>query len=172
MAPDLRGLNSERYQRQMSGGIQELMEALCFQHYLATGRLLSLPEAAAAPALPPGIELAPADYLLGVFDFVGEVMRFAITVVALGGGTAAEHGGDAARILRDLRALRAAFEALDTGAAMGVLGKEVAKKMAVMQTCVQKVENAVYGVIVRGSEMPPGWVPEYNEDRPPREEED
>jgi hypothetical protein len=34
-----------------------------------------------------------------------------------------------------------------------------------MNTCVEKVETAVYGMIVRGRERPKGWVPDLSEDR-------
>jgi predicted translin family RNA/ssDNA-binding protein len=138
-----------------------LIEALAFQHYILTGTLLSYN--AAQALIPGGIELTVSDYILGVFDFVGEVMRFGITMIALGGAGEGD-GGDAGRILDDLRRLREEFERLDTSnAAAGVLGKDVEKKMQVMKQCVEKVENAVYGVIVRGSEKPKGWVPDLEQ---------
>lgn len=130
------------------------MEALVFAHYIRTGTLLPLKE---AQEFVGGVELTVADYVLGVFDFVGEAMRFGITMVALGG--VGEEGGDAGCILMDLRRLREEFEALDTQGS-GLLGKDVDRKMVVMKQCVEKVENAVYGVIVRGSERPKGWVPD------------
>ena len=99
--------------------------------------------------------------MLGLFDFVGEAMRFGITMVALGG--VSDAGGDAPRILADLRRLREEFEALDTFGT-GLLGKDVERKMVVMRQCVEKVEGAVYGVIVRGSEKPKGWVPDLDAD--------
>jgi predicted translin family RNA/ssDNA-binding protein len=162
VSPDLQGLNSYRYQRNISGGLQEFMEALCFEHYLTAGKLLSYTDAQAV--VPGAIELTIGDYILGVFDFVGEAMRFGITMVALGG--AGDESGSSTRILSDLRRLREEFEALDTSG-YGLLGRDVDRKMAVMKTCVEKVENAVYGVIVRGSEKPKGWVPDLSEQRHP-----
>lgn len=69
------------------------------------------------------------------------------------------------KALRDLRELRLEFEGLDTtlGGGSGLLGKEVQKKLSVMKTCVEKVEAAVCGVIVRGSERPEGWIPDLTE---------
>ena len=164
IGPDLQSLNAHRY-RQISGGLQELVEALCFHHYLTSGTLLS--HAAAQAMVPGGIELAAADYVLGVFDFVGEVMRFGITMMALGGGGGGGGGGgeDTAahsRILLDLRRLREEFERLDSFATGAFLGREADRKMVVMKQCVEKVETAVYGVIVRGSEKPKGWVPDLD----------
>lgn len=44
IAPDVQGLNAYRYSSQYSGGCQEFMEAVSFEHYLATGNLISYPE--------------------------------------------------------------------------------------------------------------------------------
>jgi len=157
IAPDLLGINANRYQRNISGGLQELIEALAFYQYLTTGALLPYSTASTSAVLG-GIELTVSDYVLGIFDFVGEAMRFGITMVALSGGG----GGDAEKILSDMRRLREEFEGIDTLHHGGgsFIGKDVDRKMTVMKQCVEKVENAVYSVIVRGSEKPKGWVPE------------
>ncbi|TVY31271.1 Translin-associated protein X [Lachnellula subtilissima] len=143
IAPDLTGINAWRYQRQISGGIQEYMEAVSFEHYLKHQRLITISEAAGT--LQGGIELTGDDYVLGLFDLVGELMRFAITSMATTGSLPGG-GGDGGRrdILVDLRELRTCFQALDTGSCGGTgLGKDVEKKMEVMKTCVEKVESAV-----------------------------
>ena len=167
IVPDLTGINTWRYQRQISGGIQEYMEAISFQHYLTTQTLIPLPVAVAS--LPDGITLTGDDYVLGIFDLVGELMRFAITTMATTGSLPGREGeveGDGGRdILMDMRALRVAFQGLDTGSCGGTgLGKDVEKKMEVMRTCVEKVETAVYGMIIRGRERPKGWVPDLKEE--------
>lgn len=220
--PDLQGLNTWRYQAQISGGIQEYIEAISFQHYLERKSLISHEEAQAY--FPNGLVLTQDDYLLGVYDMVGELMRFAITNMAtsprflkddlrksLGDGSkkkkpdlptdegsredirpaakeSPDHGsredsvqslksssGDGAKagswqtsdlepasnlkgnfqehqgdIVTDLRALRTHLESLDTRGA--TITASVARKMVVMRTCVEKVENASYGMIVRGQE--------------------
>ena len=171
IASDLRGVNAWRYQRQISPGVQELMEAVSFQHYLEMQRLITLEEAQAK--LPQGLMLTEDDYVLGLFDLVGELMRFAITSIATSGEIPGSRGTTKAAIgtapgtsgeeedtdmVLDLRTLRAHFEALNTNDSM--LSREVEKKMDVMKTCVEKVENAVYGMIVRGRERPKGWMPE------------
>lgn len=84
-------------------------------------------------------------------------MRFGITIIAMRGGVE--------KILHDLRELRMQFEGLDTSTGNGLLGKEVAKKMSVMRTCVDKVETAVCSLVVRGSERPKGWVPEFSTEK-------
>ena len=122
--------------------------------------------------------------MLGLFDLVGELMRFAVTNMATEGSLPCagshtndskmdidgEAAGDDRNMLTDLRSLRTLFETLDASPsnAMGTfnpLKKDVEKKMGVMKTCVEKVEKAVYGMIVRGRERPKGWVPDMAEER-------
>ena len=171
---DLVGINAWRYQRQISGGIQEYMEAISFEHYLKHQTLITIEEA--SKLLPGTIELTGDDYVLGIFDLVGELMRFAITAMATTGslpGLKADSGTDEMDlsnpkddrdILMDLRLLRSSFEALDSTSCGGTgLGKDVEKKMEVMKTCVEKVETAVYGMIIRGRERPKGWVPDSDD---------
>ena len=74
---DLEGINAYRYQRQISGGIQEYMEAVLFQHYLETTKLMTYDDA--ARTLPGNVQLTHDDYALGLFDMTGELMRFAVT---------------------------------------------------------------------------------------------
>lgn len=158
VAPDMQGINAWRYQRQISPGIQEFIEAISFQYYLETQHLITYEEAQGK--LPEDVMLTEDDYLLGLFDLVGELMRFAITSMATSGeipGTR-ENNVEGNDMMFDLRSLRAHFEALDTRGAW--VNRDAEKKMEVMKTCVEKVENAVYGLIVRGKERPKGWMPE------------
>ncbi|TVY33405.1 Translin-associated protein X, partial [Lachnellula occidentalis] len=123
IAPDLTGINAWRYQRQISGGIQEYMEAVSFEHYLRHQTLITISEAAGT--LQGGIELTGDDYVLGLFDLVGELMRFAITTMATTGSLPGGDVGGRRDILVDLRELRTCFQALDTGSCGGTgLGKD------------------------------------------------
>lgn len=136
------------------------MEAVSFQHYLETQQLISYEDAQAK--IPGGIMLTEDDYVLGIFDMVGELMRFAITSMATSGALprgAAEGGAEGRDLLSDLRLLRAGLEGLD-GA-----GRRAEKKVDVMRSCVEKVEGAAYGMIVRGRERPKGWVMDVEERR-------
>lgn len=67
-------------------------------------------------------------------------------------------------ILTDLRQLRSALESLNTSGT-GPFGKEADKKAEVMRQSVEKVERALYGLIVRGAERPKGWMPDLSENR-------
>lgn len=94
-------------------------------------------------------------------------MRFAITTMATTGvlPSSVDEREEKRDILQDLRVLRVAFQGLDTSSCGGTgLGKDVEKKMEVMRTCVEKVETAVYGMIIRGRERPVGWVMEVKDE--------
>ncbi len=142
------------------------MEAVSFQHYLETQHLITFEEAQSK--IPGGVQLTEDDYILGLFDLVGELMRFAITSMATNGEL--PRGEDQRDILADLRSLRTQFEALDAshGSTDGsFLKRDIEKKMGVMKTCVEKVEGAMYGMIIRGRERPKGWVPDMSSETRP-----
>ncbi|RAL04268.1 translin family protein [Aspergillus ibericus CBS 121593] len=160
--------NTWRYQRQLSSGIQEFIEALSFHHYLTTQTLITLPEVQAH--LPAPILVTEEDYLLGLFDLTGEMMRFAVTALSAGNadttGTSAEEEGGAVGlgeeqrgIVVDLRVMRSGFEGLSVPR-RHVMFKDMGKKVDVMQGSVEKVERAAYGILVRGRERPKGWRPD------------
>jgi predicted translin family RNA/ssDNA-binding protein len=195
IAADLQGLNAYRYAHNITGGNQEFMEALSFQHYLETQTLVSYKEAQSRIASMSGeggaVLLTPEDYILGVFDMVGELMRFSITAMATNGklpagkpkkadkGKPESDDGDKMdvdeqtpvpsrneeprNVLSDLRELRLQLEMLEPSG--GKFGMDVRKKADVMRECVDKVEKALYGLTVRGSERPKGWVPDIKEER-------
>ncbi|KAI9702289.1 MAG: hypothetical protein M1820_006221 [Bogoriella megaspora] len=195
---DLQSPNTYRYARNITGGNQEYMEALSFQHYLETQSLITFSEAqqrlSELTDQSTPITLSLEDYLLGIFDMTGELMRFAITSIAtsqtLPGSTLPPtnskpqlqpqptHTSLSSEdtsiqmdidttstpprrrdVLTDLRTLRAAFEALNIEHGT-YLYSDVQKKMDVMQQSVEKVEKALYGMVVRGSERPKGWMPD------------
>ncbi|KAL9084597.1 MAG: hypothetical protein Q9159_005146 [Coniocarpon cinnabarinum] len=169
VSPDLQGINFHRYERNISGGIQEYIEALSFQHYLETQQLLTHEAAQGRlqsfAAEGQGLTCTYSDYLLGIFDMTGELMRFAITGMAEVGAlprasSRKEDGAEPQRsVLNDLQEIRARLETLDSD----IWGYN--KKLEVTQASVQKVERALYGLKVRGSERPKGWMPDLTEAR-------
>lgn len=171
---DLQGINAYRYANNITGGNQELMEAIAFQHYLETQCLISYEDSATKlAALSAGdqkVNLTIVDYLLGIYDMTGELMRFAITAMATGGQISTkqddmdsnkERLGKSRTVLQDMRELRSCLELLSVSGSS--LARDVPKKMDVMVACVEKVEKASYGQVVRGSERPKGWVPDLEE---------
>ena len=197
IAPDLQGLNRHRY-RQITGGNQEFIEALSFQHYLETQTLIPYAESRGRIAAMSGeggaVELTHEDYILGILDMTGELMRFSITAMATNGKLPAarparpagekrvkrapsedhadermdvdEQASEPRNVLSDLRELRLRLEMFEP-APGSWFGEDVDKKMKVMRECVEKVEKALYSLTVRGSERPKGWVPSTSEDRRP-----
>jgi predicted translin family RNA/ssDNA-binding protein len=175
------------------------MEALSFQHYLETQTLISYDDAKAKIASlcgdGPAVLLAPEDYILGIFDMIGELMRFSITSMATNGKLPAgrpkkEHtikeedddkmdidkpptvpaeNQEPRNVLQDLRELRLQLEMLEVPPGPRFYN-DVEKKMTVMRECVEKVEKAFYSLTVRGKERPKGWRPDAQDDRRPEVE--
>ncbi|PHH58490.1 hypothetical protein CDD80_2234 [Ophiocordyceps camponoti-rufipedis] len=144
IAPDLAPPHRHRYAWQMRG-LEELIEALSFGHYLETQSLMTPQEAQAA--VPAPIPLTTDDYLLGVMDLFGELMRFATVRRGLVVGERS--------VLADLQGWARAFEALPRGHS-----RDWVAKLEAMRQSVRKVEDLGYGLVVRGSERPGGWVPD------------
>ena len=149
---DLQGINANRYQYNISGGIQEYMEAVTFQHYLETRCLMTFDEA--TKTLPDGLQLTYEDYVLGIFDTTGELMRFAVTHMA----TSRSESPDLS-IVADMQMLRSELEALNPYGSYD-LNKNYESKMKVTRSSVEKVEQSVYSMLVRGKERPKGWRPD------------
>lgn len=169
IAKDLQGINAYRYSKQISGGLQEYVEAVTFQHYLETQSLMSYQEAQAnieTMTMDQKVILIVDDFILGLFDMVGELMRFAVTVMAMNGELPGKDGRD---VLSDLRELRTCLESLEMDQSSW-FSLDVSKKMPVMQESVEKVEKALYSLTVRGAERPKGWMPDTDESRGGREE--
>jgi predicted translin family RNA/ssDNA-binding protein len=167
---DVSGINSWRYQRQIGGAIQEFIEAISFDHYLRTQTLIT--HAEVTTRVPAGIMVTEEDYVMGLFDLTGEMMRFAVLQLSSGNAIATQEVQDPmpqapslsptqAAIVVDLRAMRARFEALSVPRKYHML-RDLHKKVEVMQSSVEKVERAAYGILVRGSERPSGWTPDLS----------
>ena len=126
------------------------------------------------PALPPTtptVSLTRDDYLYGVFDLTGEMMRFATTSTALTGAMASGHAGDGEdeprTIVQDMHELGSFFEMLPVGSGSRF---QWDKKLEVTRQSVQKVERLGYDRTIRGSERPKGWIPDLSSADGPGEE--
>ncbi|ATY62241.1 translin-associated factor [Cordyceps militaris] len=153
IAPDLQSINRYRYQSSMRC-LEELVEALTFAHYLRHQTLLTPAEAQAA--VPADVGLTEYDYMYGVFDLFGELMRFATVTTAQTGRLLGDGGRT---LLSDMQALGCAFEMM-----RDVPTRDYRNKVEAMRQSVKKVEKLGYGLVVRGSERPRGWVPDMKED--------
>ncbi|KAG5930733.1 hypothetical protein E4U53_002149 [Claviceps sorghi] len=154
IAPDLASINRHRYTWPLRC-LEELIEALSFKHYLCHQRLITPEEAQAC--MPADIQLTPQDYMYGIFDLFGEMMRFATVTTAQNGAMLG--GPDGRNILADIQELGCAFELLRETPT-----KDYRNKMEAARQSVCKVEKLGYGLVVRGSERPKGWVPDMKDD--------
>lgn len=185
MAPEVQGINRYRYARSLVC-LEELVEALTFYHYLKTQTLISNDDlnpiidnlvrqgalATEDAVMADGenqepareskdltIQLTKDDYLYGVFDLTGEMMRFATTTSALTGKLASSDIDDGRNIVEDMHELGSFFEMLPTQSGNRITW---GKKLEVTRQSVQKVEKLGYDLKVRGSERPKGWVPDLS----------
>ncbi|KAI0343955.1 Translin [Trametopsis cervina] len=141
---EVKGDRFWRYQRNVSPGVQEYIEALSFAHYLEFGSLISYKEVERSLSDEQGIPFFPLsleDYLLGLSDLTGELMRYAISSISQRGGRT-----KASEVCTFVRDCSADFEVLSPHY------KELRKKQAVTSQSLQKIENAAYAIVVRSSE--------------------
>ncbi|KAK7694361.1 hypothetical protein QCA50_001547 [Cerrena zonata] len=146
---EVKGDRFWRYQRAVSPGLQEYIEALSFTHYLDTGRLVSYDEVQKSLSDNEGNQYFPLpleDYLLGLSDLTGELMRFAISSIPHRGGRA-----KANEVCAFVRNCKADFEIFVPHV------RDLRKKQNVTSQSLEKIEDAAYTVAVRSSEydLPP-----------------
>ncbi|XP_022599547.1 translin-associated protein X isoform X2 [Seriola lalandi dorsalis] len=159
IAEELRGEDIHQFHRAFTPGIQEYVEAISFLHYIRHRSLISLEEInarlvfmraekGAAEALPLGAQVltfhvTPSDYLLGVADLTGELMRMCISSVGNGD---IDTPFQLSQFLRQIH---------DGFSYIGNTGPyEVSKKLHTLRQSLGKVEDACYTLRVRGSEIP------------------
>ncbi|KAI0662566.1 Translin [Cubamyces menziesii] len=145
MRDELAGDRFWRYQRNVSPGLQEYIEALSFAHYLEHRSLISYEQVQTTLTDREGnfyFPLPLEDYLLGLADLTGELMRFAIAAIPRRGGRQ-----KASDVCSFVRACKADFEGLTP------YFKELRKKQSVTAQSLEKIEDATYAVVVRTSEF-------------------
>ncbi|KAF8203232.1 Translin [Pholiota molesta] len=143
LRPELEGDKFWRYQRQVSPGLQEYIEALSFAHYLDHGTLITFDEVQHTLMDSQGIffPLTISDYVLGLSDLTGELMRFAISGIARRGGR-----NKAQAVCAFVRGCKADFER------MTPYIRDLKKKQSVTTQSLEKIEDAAYAIMVRTSE--------------------
>ncbi|XP_001514013.1 translin-associated protein X isoform X2 [Ornithorhynchus anatinus] len=165
VAQELLGEDLHQFHRAITPGLQEYVEAVSFQHFIKTRSLISVeeinrqlvfaiedpgeeerslpPATQSGPPGPCSLQVTPVDYLLGVADLTGELMRLCISSVG---------NGDMDTPFEVSRFLRQVYDGFSF---IGNTGPyEVSKKLYVLKQSLGKVENACYALKVRGSEIP------------------
>ncbi|EKM83452.1 hypothetical protein AGABI1DRAFT_110113 [Agaricus bisporus var. burnettii JB137-S8] len=145
LTPELAGDRFWRYHHQLSPGLQEYIEALSFAYYLEHGSLIPFAAVQSSLSSPEGIPFFPltiTDYLLGLSDLTGELMRLAIS------GLSAHQSGrmKATQVCAFVRACKAEFENY------APYVPNLPKKQKVTAQSLEKIEDAAYTVVVRSSE--------------------
>ncbi|KAF9229575.1 Translin [Gyrodon lividus] len=138
-----------RHHRSVSPGLQEYIEALSFAHYLGHGTLVTFTQVQSTLSDNNGVPYFPLpkeDYLLGLSDLTGELMRFAISGIARKGGRIR-----ALQVCNFVRECKSNFDRFTPYV------RELRKKQFVTNQSLEKIENAVYAIVVRSSEydLPP-----------------
>ncbi|KAG8885430.1 hypothetical protein FRB97_001153 [Tulasnella sp. 331] len=113
-----------RFAKSVSGGIQEYIEALSLAYYLQY------------------VPLTVENYVLGVSDLTGELMRLVITSIGTQ-GTTLKQVQDVGSFVR---ACSADFDV------MTPYVRELRDKQKTTHQSLQKIESAAYGLSVRGAE--------------------
>ncbi|TNN58081.1 Translin-associated protein X [Liparis tanakae] len=163
IAEELRGEDLFQFHRAFTPGIQEYVEAVTFLHYIRHRSLISLEEINAMLVFTRGeqeelkgsveapqtggpvltFQVTPSDYLLGVADLTGELMRLCISSVGNGD---IDTPFQVSQFLRQIH---------DGFSYIGNTGPyEVSKKLHTLRQSLGKVEDACYALRVRGSEIP------------------
>ncbi|KAG2023832.1 translin family protein [Coprinopsis cinerea AmutBmut pab1-1] len=144
LRPELVGDLYWRHERQVSPGLQEYIEALGFAYYLEHGTLIPFNEVQKTLSDPHGAPYFPltvSDYLLGLSDLTGELMRYAISGLSRKGGRKR-----ATEICVFVRNCKADFERYTPYI------RDLRKKQAVTSNSLEKIEDAVYAIFLRSSE--------------------
>jgi len=88
------------------------------------------------------VHVPPTEYILGLADLTGELMRLAVSCVGKG-------DLDTPFQVRDfLQLMQSGF------VSFGYCGREIGRKLHTLRQSLQKVETACYTLQVRGSEIP------------------
>ena len=168
IASELVGEDPDKFHAAYTPGLQEFIEALSYLHFLKHETLVSIEEVqqqyltfksetsqqetseaeikmdySTEGTVNDSLEfkLDPVDYVLGVADLTGELMRLSISSVGRGDCDTPFH------LLPFVRAVHRGFHSLHPF-------KELSKKMTTLRASLGKIENVCYTITIRGSEVP------------------
>ncbi|KAF0548408.1 Translin [Gigaspora margarita] len=137
---ELQGINYYRYHKNISPSIQEFIEAISFLEYLQNDRLITKEEVENEFKDETGTQfllITDEDYVLGLADLTGELMRYAINSVGKG-----DHDR-AIKVCQFLRDMKTVHPKSPLG-----------RKVDTIRQSLSKVEDACYAITIRGSEYP------------------
>ena len=88
------------------------------------------------------VHVPPIEYMLGIADLTGELMRMAIHSVGM---------GDLTFTFDLCKVIKVIYDAFVT---FGNISRELPRKLSVLKQSLRKVETACYTLQIRGSEIP------------------
>ncbi|KAG0739948.1 hypothetical protein G6F23_008607 [Rhizopus arrhizus] len=145
LSVDIQGSNYYRYARSFSGAFEEFIEAVSFYHFLLYEKVITKEQVDAyfQNDNVQWLSVRNEDYILGLADLTGELMRYAIQIVSSG------KYDRAMTICKTLRDIDDDFEII-ANSYLPILNK----KMGALKSSIKKVEQACYTFQIRGSEYP------------------
>ncbi|XP_012276254.1 translin-associated protein X [Orussus abietinus] len=161
IALELDGQDVYQYLRAYKSGVEEYIEAITFYQYLQDNSLQDwdMLEKSLTYTIPKKEEesdaienpesktvqmsILPNEYILGIADLTGELMRKCINNLA---------SGDIASCYQTCAFVRSMYKGFLK--CVGVSGKEINRKMYTLKQSLTKMENVCYTIKVRGSEIP------------------
>ena len=152
-ARELTGLDPWLHLSAFSPGLQEFVEALAYYVFLRQGGLVSHEEvchwlefSCADEGSGDGeavcVPLSRLNYVLGIADLTGELMRMCITAVGAGQQRVPF------QLLPFISSIYHGFQSLPP------ISKEILHKLRTLRSSVGKIETACYTLKIRGSEIP------------------
>lgn len=156
IADELNGQDTYQFHRAYRAGLEEYVEALTFHEYLQNGGMhdcMELERALTYHTTPADsteqiitrkVMITPTDYILGIADLTGELMRKCINNLAI---------GDISSCYQTCNFVRDIYIAF-LGYTSVAFSNEMNKKIITLKQSLTKMENACYTIKVRGSEIP------------------
>ncbi|XP_066937230.1 translin-associated protein X [Macrobrachium rosenbergii] len=136
-----------------TGGLQEYIEALSLHHFLTTDKIIGHSDIQERlsfgsseednDVVPMSVLVQPKEYILGIADLTGELMRFCIKCVSTGDFEVCY------RICDVLKRIHGGFLSLGY-----IPLRELYYKFTVFRSSLHKVEEACYSLQLRKSEVP------------------
>ncbi|ERL90956.1 hypothetical protein D910_08298 [Dendroctonus ponderosae] len=149
IALELRRHDGYLYHRAFTAGMQEFIEALCFYQYIKQDSIGNWVDINRSFQFEDEdqqkIQLlfTQYDFILGIADFTGELMRKCINT--LGSGNVS----DCFKLCNFVRAINTGFLGLSYSG-----NREVSRKTHVLRQSLAKMELVCYNIQIRGSEVP------------------
>jgi predicted translin family RNA/ssDNA-binding protein len=166
IATILKGFDPYQYQRAYTNGLQEFIEALIFYQFLTTDTIKTWEfinksfqyeeDGEHFSLLFPQI-----DFILGIADFTGELMRRCINNLGVG------NINDCFKTCNFVKHIYTGF--------LGIINpgnKEFGRKMYVLKQSLSKMELVCYNIQIRGSEVPKHMLASVMESNDVNTEED